>query len=149
MACCLNECWLLISEILWQSNFRVSAWVIILHNDFENYIFKITAGSPREQWVNRNVQVQLSSHCSSVGSADILAPSGGITNILQTVVTCDCVLLLTFPMMHKFTVSNCCVCMRWMCIHSKNPALLYSKSNVACNLMSWWWVAESSSGGTS
>ena len=44
MACCLmlpiyylNQCWFVISEVLWHSP-----------NEFENYTFKITARSPRE-----------------------------------------------------------------------------------------------------
>ena len=62
MACCLTapnhymiQCWSLISEALWhspESNFTVSAQAIIQCNEFENYTFKITATSPRDQWVN-------------------------------------------------------------------------------------------------
>ena len=51
---CLNQCWLLISEVLWhspKSNLTVSAQATILYNEFENYTFKITAISPRGQWV--------------------------------------------------------------------------------------------------
>ena len=47
--------WLLISEVLWHStlsNFPVSAQATILYNMFQNYTFKITATSPRGQWVN-------------------------------------------------------------------------------------------------
>ena len=33
----LNQCWLIISEVLWpESNFRMSAQAIILYNEFEN-----------------------------------------------------------------------------------------------------------------
>ena len=62
MDCCLiaprhylNQCWLLIREVLWQSpesNFTVSAEAAILCDEFENYTFKITATSLRGQWVN-------------------------------------------------------------------------------------------------
>ena len=62
MACCLtvlnlylNKCWLSISEVLWhwhESNFTASGPATILYNVFENYKFKITALSPRGQWVN-------------------------------------------------------------------------------------------------
>ena len=60
MACCLtapshylNQCWPLISEVLWcspESNFTMSAQATILHN--ENYTFIISVTSPRGQWVN-------------------------------------------------------------------------------------------------
>ena len=53
MACCLktpthylNQCWLLINEVLWpsfESNFSVNAHVTILYNEFEN-------GWERELW---------------------------------------------------------------------------------------------------
>ena len=62
MACCLtapshylNQCWLLISDVSWHSsenNWTVSAQAIILYNNFENDALKITATSPRGQWVN-------------------------------------------------------------------------------------------------
>ena len=52
----LNQCWILISEVLWHSpssNFlTASAQATVLHNEFENYTFEITAPSPRDQWVN-------------------------------------------------------------------------------------------------
>ena len=61
MACCLtapshylNQCWLIISDVLWYSplsNLTVSARATILYNKFQKYIFKITATSPRDQWV--------------------------------------------------------------------------------------------------
>ena len=57
MACCLkapsyylNQCWFLISEILWHSpgsNFTLNAQAVILYNEFENSTFKITAISIR------------------------------------------------------------------------------------------------------
>ena len=52
----LNQCWLLISEVLWHSlwKFTESAQNIILYNSFENYAPKITATSPRGPWVNRS-----------------------------------------------------------------------------------------------
>ena len=54
---CLNQCWLLLSEILWhslESNFAASGHTTILYNEFENYALKITAmSSLRGQWVNR------------------------------------------------------------------------------------------------
>ena len=48
----LNQCWLL-KEFLWQSSASnlTSAQATILYNEFENYTFKITATSPRSQWV--------------------------------------------------------------------------------------------------
>ena len=65
MACCLlapnhylNQCWLLISKLLWhspESNFIVSAQVAILYNDFENYKLNIIATSPNGQWLNLNL----------------------------------------------------------------------------------------------
>ena len=53
--CCLTVpmlyllCWFFISESLLQSseNLTVSAQVISLHNGFQNYIFNVTATSPR------------------------------------------------------------------------------------------------------
>ena len=47
----LNQCWLLISEVLWHSSERNStarAQAIILHNELESYILKITVISLRE-----------------------------------------------------------------------------------------------------
>ena len=44
-------------EVLWHSpsgNFTASATATVLYSEFENYIFKITAISPRVQWVNHN-----------------------------------------------------------------------------------------------
>ena len=62
MACCLmapshylNQCWLLISEVLWhlpESNSTVRAPATTLYDEFENYTFQIAATSPRRQWVN-------------------------------------------------------------------------------------------------
>ena len=54
MACCLNQCWLIISEVLWHSpenNFTAIVQSIILYNKFENYTFKIIVTFPRGQWV--------------------------------------------------------------------------------------------------
>ena len=61
MACCLmapshylNQCWLIISKVLWHS----SEDIIIRSEDtkqlnkIENSIFRITSRSPRGQWVN-------------------------------------------------------------------------------------------------
>ena len=51
----LNQCWHLISEVLWhlpERKFTVIAQAIILYNKHENYIIKITAASPRGQWIN-------------------------------------------------------------------------------------------------
>ena len=52
----LNQSWFLISAVLWhspESNFTAaSAQATILHNEFENYTFKITATSPRNQWAS-------------------------------------------------------------------------------------------------
>ena len=36
-----------------ESNFRVSAHATIRYNEFENYMFKITATSPRGYWVKK------------------------------------------------------------------------------------------------
>ena len=62
MACCLtapshylNQCWLIIGEVLWHSpegNFTWNVQDIYLWREFENYSFKITSPSPRGQWVN-------------------------------------------------------------------------------------------------
>ena len=62
MACCLtapshylNQCWLIISKVLWHSSEDI---IIRRFEDtnqqskIENYIFKITLRSPRGQWVN-------------------------------------------------------------------------------------------------
>ena len=62
MACCLmapshylSQCWLIISKILWHSSEDI---IIRRFQDtnqqskIENYIFKITLRSPRDQWVN-------------------------------------------------------------------------------------------------
>ena len=49
----LNECWLLITEVLWHapdSNFTVSDPAIILHIEFEHYTFEIPTPSCRGQW---------------------------------------------------------------------------------------------------
>ena len=61
LACCLtapshylNQCWLIISEVLWhapQRNFTAIDQVDILYNELENYNFEITATSLRGQWV--------------------------------------------------------------------------------------------------
>ena len=63
MACCLTapnhylkQCWFLTSEVLWHSpevDFTGNAKANILYNEFENYIFQITATSPRGQWVKK------------------------------------------------------------------------------------------------
>ena len=53
----LNQCWLITSEVLWhspESNYTVSAQAPILYNKFENYTFKISATSPKGQWVKAN-----------------------------------------------------------------------------------------------
>ena len=50
----LNQCWLLISEVLWHSplsNFTVSDEATILYNEFDHYTL-LTTPSPRHQWVN-------------------------------------------------------------------------------------------------
>ena len=76
MACCLtapshylNQCWLIISEVLWYSHenrFTVKAQEIYPWYEFENYLFKITASSPRGQWVNVVRWVYLSLHLQSI-----------------------------------------------------------------------------------
>ena len=62
MACCLtvpshylDQSSLIISKVLWHSsegNLTGNAHDINLQNEFENYIFKIIATSPRHKWVN-------------------------------------------------------------------------------------------------
>ena len=62
MACCLmapnyylNQCWFLISELLWnssESSLTANAKTTILCDEFENYDFKFFTISPRVQWVN-------------------------------------------------------------------------------------------------
>ena len=57
MACSLNQRWLLVSEVLWSSpenNFTVGLQAAILYIEFENYIFKITASSPRGELVKES-----------------------------------------------------------------------------------------------
>ena len=47
----LNQCWLMISKILWhspESNFTTIAHATILYNAFKNHTFKITATSLQE-----------------------------------------------------------------------------------------------------
>ena len=61
MACCLtapshflNQCWVLISEILWhppEGDFVVNTQTIYPWYKFENYLSKMTATSPMCQWV--------------------------------------------------------------------------------------------------
>ena len=68
MACCLttpshylNQCWLIISKILWQSSDGIimsrsedtNQW-----NKIENYILRIVFRSPRPQWVNALPSIQ-------------------------------------------------------------------------------------------
>ena len=52
----LNQCWLIIGEVLWHSpegNFTWNAQDIYPWRELENYWFKITSASPRDQWVKR------------------------------------------------------------------------------------------------
>ena len=61
MACCLtapshylNQCWLIISKVLWHSSEDIIIrWFedINQYSKIEDYIFKITLRSPRGQWV--------------------------------------------------------------------------------------------------
>ena len=54
----LNQCWLIISEVLWHSheeNFIENAWDIYPWYVFENYWFKITAASPRGEWIHHDL----------------------------------------------------------------------------------------------
>ena len=63
----LDQCWLLISEFLWhspQSNFTVSVEDAILYNEFENYVFKMTATSHRGQWVKVTSVFSLFYYCT-------------------------------------------------------------------------------------
>ena len=62
MACCLtapshylNQCWLIISKVLWHSSEDIIIRRFEDTNEkskIEDYIFKITLRSPRGQWVN-------------------------------------------------------------------------------------------------
>ena len=62
MACCLtapshylNQCWLFIREVQWQSpegNFTRNASAINYYNQLENHLPKLSFKSPRGQWVN-------------------------------------------------------------------------------------------------
>ena len=62
MACCLtapshylNQCWLIVSEVQWQSpgsNFTRDISVMNHKNYIENYLSKLSLKSPRGQWVN-------------------------------------------------------------------------------------------------
>ena len=62
MACCLtapshylNQCWLVISKVLWHSSDDIIKRTFKDNNQWskiENNIFKITLRSPRGQWVN-------------------------------------------------------------------------------------------------
>ena len=54
---CLNQCWLIISEVVWK-NFTLSVQSTILYNGFEKYAF-ITSKSPRGQWVAVRLQCTL------------------------------------------------------------------------------------------
>ena len=67
MACCLtapshylNQCWLIISEVLWHShkgNSIGNAEVIYHSCQFENFKFKIAVRSPRGQWDNSQYSI--------------------------------------------------------------------------------------------
>ena len=62
MACCLmapshylNQCWLIVSEVQWQSpgsNFTRDTSAMNHKNYIENYLSKLSLKSPRGQWVN-------------------------------------------------------------------------------------------------
>ena len=58
MACCLaapshylNQCWLIISEVLWHFLKAISQKMLYSWYGLENCLFKMTATSPRGQWV--------------------------------------------------------------------------------------------------
>ena len=67
MACCLmapshylNQCWLLISEVLWlspENNFTSCVPATIQHHAHDNYMFNIAATFPRRQWVNHIIRL--------------------------------------------------------------------------------------------
>ena len=70
----LNQCWLIISEVLWHSpegNFAGNAPDIYHRHDFENDKFKITAASPRDQWVKKALL------CTPLGVHNWEQKSGG------------------------------------------------------------------------
>ena len=51
----LNQCWLIISEVLWHSPVGNFTWIaedLYPWREFKNYLFKITSTSPKGQWVN-------------------------------------------------------------------------------------------------
>ena len=61
-----NQCWLLISEALWhssESSFTTRIQATILCQKFGNNTFKITATSPRDQWVDFTSLIDLLSKC--------------------------------------------------------------------------------------
>ena len=73
MACCLmapshylNQCWLIISKVLWLScegNFPRDTSIINNWNLFENYKSKISFKFPRGQWVNMGPHWNISMGC--------------------------------------------------------------------------------------
>ena len=67
MACCLmapshylNQCWLIISKVQWQSSegkFTRDTSAINHWNSLENYLPDISLKSPRDQWVNPSAHI--------------------------------------------------------------------------------------------
>ena len=56
----LNQFWLFFKCVLQHStenNFTVSTKVNIVYNEFEKYVFKITAMSPKGQWVKLHTHI--------------------------------------------------------------------------------------------
>ena len=93
MACCrmatshyLNQCWLFISEILWNSpegNFAGNTQDIYLWYQFENHEFKITVTSPRDQWVKYKDAVVTSTRDQWFQYKDAVLPVKG-NSIVET-----------------------------------------------------------------
>ena len=65
LACCLtvpshylNQCWLLITKLLWHSpecNFTASAKTTILYHEYENYTFEVAVPSLISKWISRRI----------------------------------------------------------------------------------------------
>ena len=97
----LNQWLLLIREVLWhspESNFTASAQAAILYNVSKNYTFKITAISPRVQWVKIL-------HCLGTSEANMNDTGNrsfwSINSLIP--VRCSCYLkLVNFPLQSRY-----------------------------------------------
>ena len=103
MACCLmarshylNQCWLLICEVLWHSsgsNYTASTQAITLYTEFQNHTIKSTASSPRDQWVRIKWMTQMSqgpsTTCISILTSPFtLKPQEPEPRIFPRIITC-------------------------------------------------------------